>query len=471
MTFLDAIRRSAQDPFGGSIEFDAALGGLYGREAYVFSAIVHPDEEDGRPDFRQAFVRGEPYSEYERSLYENLSDEAKLEVLGFETVLLHEITHQIDTFTTPFGAVLQVWQVEEFIRLFPVICTFALNPALDISKPLTRSLDSLDPSDHRDFIEELFADTGQIRTLDDFGPGDVAPGWHYEDKSLEGRIMLFEDGYEAVTIFGRVRTIRNPAGRVVTLRGVLETHALSNCLRRIVWRFRDDPAVGARETLRYLRFFYPPGLAEDYRFAFDAVSRALGFADLEDLLEWEGHLSHESLEQIPMLAGLLSWTALHSGDPPERLVFVADYLAGRLREGKGFASPGDILRHLDELAEVAPSATEALELGREAVRVQRQRIPPEPTGLSVHFDSMLAAVDRELTLRIGRGTGLGDPVGTPNEGNPAPYLRPAQAETFGGQYGSDPDYVRWRLLRTLLLSRYRRSADKHAALREWFAAG
>lgn len=451
------------------MDFDEALGELYGREAYVFSAIAHPDPVDGRPDFRTALARREPYREYERSLYENLPGEAKLEVLGYETVLLHELTHQIDTFTTPFGAMLQMWQVEEFIRLFPVVCKFALNPALDISKPLTRSLDSLDPSDYRDFIEELFADTGQMRTLDDFGSGDVAEGWHYADESLEGRIMLFRDDYEAVTIFGRVQTIRSPAGRVLTLRGVLETHALSNCLRRIVWRFRDDPAAAAREMLRYLRFFYPPGLAEDYRFAFDALARALGFADLEGLLEWDGHRSHESLEQIPILAGLLSWTALHSGDPPQRLVFIADYLAGRLREGKGFASPRDVLRHFDQLAEVAPSAAEALELGREAVRVQRQRILPEPKGLAAHFDSMLATVDRELTLRIERGTGLGDPVGTPNEGNPAPYLKPAQEETFGGHYGAD--YLRWRLLRTLLLSCYCRSADKHAALRKWFAAG
>lgn len=453
------------------MDFDEALGELYGREAYVFSAITHPDPVDGRPDFRTALARREPYSEYERSLYENLPDEAKLEVLGFETVLLHELTHQIDTFTTPFGAMLQMWQVEEFIRLLPAIRTFALNPALDISKPLTRSLDSLDPSDYRDFIEELFVDTGQMRTLDDFGAGDIAEGWHYEDESLEGRIMLFRDDYEAVTIFGRVRTIRSPAGRVLTLRGVLETHALSSCLRRIVWRFRDDPAAGAREMLRYLKFFYPPGLAEDYRFAFDALARALGFADLEGLLEWDGHRSHESLEQIPILAGLLSWTALHSGDPPERLVFIADYLARRLREGKGFASPRDVLRHFDQLAEVAPSAAEALELGREAVRVQRQRIPPEPKGLAAHFDSMLATVDRELTLRIERGTGLGDPVGTPNEGNPAPCLKPAQEETFGGHYGADPDYLRWRRFRTLLLSCYCRSADKHAALREWLAAG
>jgi hypothetical protein len=286
--------------------------------------------------------------------------------------------------------------------------------------------------------------------------------------ALRGRVAggshhALRDDYEAVTIFGRVRTIRSSAGQVLTLRGVLETHALSNCLRRIVWRFRDDPAVGAREMLRYLRFFYPPGLAEAYRFAFDALARALGFPDLEGLLEWGGHRSHESLEQIPILAGLLSWAALHSGDPPERLVFIADYLAGRLRSGKGFASPRDVLRHFDDLVEVAPSAAESLDLRRKAVRVQRQRIPPEPTGLAAHFDSMLVVVDRELTLRIERGNGLGDPVGTPNEGNPAPYLRPEQAETFGGHYGSDPDYLRWRLLRTLLLSRYCRSADKHAA--------
>src|SRR6202012_1946678 len=87
---------------------------------------------------------------------------------------------------------------------------------------------------------------------------------------------------------------------------VLETRALANCLRHILWRFRDDPVVGAREMKRYLACFYPPS-ADDYRLVFDALARLFGFADLPAALDGLAHTPVESLDQLPVLAGLVGW--------------------------------------------------------------------------------------------------------------------------------------------------------------------
>jgi hypothetical protein len=476
--FVDAVRLSSQDPFGGSMQFTETLGYLYDGDAYVFSAIAHADQ-DGVPDFREALSRQDPYSEFERSHYEALPDSAKENVLAFETVLLHELTHQIDTLTTPVGALLHMWQVEEFIRLVPVLALLMADPDLDISEPIGRAIarpghpirEALSASGHLTDIEDLLAETSQLRALDAVGPADVATGWRYPEGQVEGYVRLFNDIYEAVTVFGGTRTLRKPgARRPVTLRSVLETHALSNCVRHILWRFRGDPAVGAREVIRYLRCFYPPGLADDYRFVFDAVSRFSGFADFETALSELAETPVTSLDQIPVFAGLLAWAALHSGAPTERLVFLADYLRTRMEEGTPFDSPRDVLRHFDQETGLLPTAVEALELGRQAMREQRARILPAPERLADHFNSMLEAVERELTTRIDRGYGLGDPLGMPNEGNPARYQTSEQADLFGGSYRSDPAYARWRQLRTLLLARRCPSADKRDALAEWLSS-
>ena len=82
---------------------------------------------------------------------------------------------------------------------------------------------------------------------------------------------------------------------------------------------------------------------------------------------------------------------------------------------------------------------------------------------------MLDTVEHELTTRIDRGYGLGDPVGTPNAGNPACYLTAEQVDEFGGMYHPDPAYDSWRQLRTLVLARRQASAKKHDAIAAWLA--
>jgi hypothetical protein len=80
---------------------------------------------------------------------------------------------------------------------------------------------------------------------------------------------------------------------------------------------------------------------------------------------------------------------------------------------------------------------------------------------------VLDTVEHELTTRIERGYGLGDPIGMPNFGNPARYLTAAQVDEFGGRYHPDPAYNSWRQLRTLVLARNKPSAQKHAAIATW----
>jgi hypothetical protein len=470
--FVDAVCRSAQDPFGASMQFLEALGYLYEGDAYIFSVFAHGDE-DRHPDFRQALFRDEPYSTDERAKYETLSDDNKEAVLGFETVLLHELTHQIDTLTTPMAALLHTMQVEEFGRLVPVFRSLAARPALDISDPLARSAvlpdhpvrAALRNDGHLEAVEELLAYTAQLRPFDGIAASDVTPGWG-EDR---GYIALFGEPFEAVTLFGETRTIRrSDSHRPVTLQSVLETHSLANCLSHILWRFRDDPATGAREMTRYLHRFYPAG-ADDYRFVFDAMAKFLGFADFPAALDQLAKTGVTSLDQIPVLAGLLGWAALHSAQPTERLVYSADYLRVSIKDGVHFDSPPDLLRHIDQQAGLLPTADEALELARQLVREQRSRVPPRPEGLAGHFIFVLETVERELTTRIDRGHGLGDPVGTPNLGNPARYLTAEQVDEFGGMYRPDPAYDSWRQLRTLMLARRKPSADKHDALAAWLA--
>lgn len=458
------------------MQFLETLGYLYEGDAYVFSALAHGDA-DLRPDFREALFRGEPYSTDERSDYEALGDDAKEEVLGFETVLLHELTHQIDTLTTPMGALLHMWQVEEFIRLAPVLRDLAARPTLDISEPIRRSVVSVDHpvraalrcDGHLEGVEELLVYTSELRSFDGVGVGDVAPGWRDDEGRVEtGHVVLFGDVFEPITLFGSARTIRKAGVWPVTVKSVLETHALSNCLRHILWRFRDDPGVGAREMIRYLQCFYATGV-DDYRFVFDAMGRFFGFADFEAALDGLAESPITSLDQIPVLAGLLAWAGLHSTQPTERLVYLADYLRTSIANQVPFDSPRDVLRHFDEEAGQLTTADEALESCRQLVRAQRARVPPCPKGLADHFLSVLDVVDHELTTRIDRGYGLGDPVGTPNEGNPARFLTREQVDEFGGRYDPDPAYDSWRRLRTLLLARLHPSTQKHAAIAEWLS--
>jgi hypothetical protein len=455
------------------MQFLEALGHLYEGDAYIFSVFAHGDE-DGRPDFRQALFRDKPYSADERARYETLSDDDKEAVLGFETVLLHELTHQIDTLTTPMAALLHTWQLDEFIRLVPVLRSLAARPALDISAPLARSAAlhghpvraALRSDGHLESIEELLAYTTQLRPFDGIAAPDVTPGWG-DDR---GYIALFGEPFEAVTLFGKTHTIRrSETHRPVTLQSVLETHSLANCLRHILRRFRDDPPVGAREMSRYLHRFYPAG-GDDYRFVIDAIAMFFGFADFPAALDGLAETGVTSLDQIPVLAGLLAWAALHSSQPTERLVYSAEYVRASINGGVHFDSPADILRHIDQQSGRLPAADEGLETARQLVRQQRLRVPPRPEGLAAHFIFVLDTVEDELKTRIERGHGLGDPVGTPNSGNPARYLTPAQVDEFGGIYRPDPAYNSWRQLRTLVLARRKPSAQKHAAIAAWLTA-
>ena len=452
------------------MQFLDELGRLYKGDAYTFSALAHGDK-DRRPDFRQALFRDKPYSAKERAWYEELSDDDKEAVLGFETVLLHELTHQIDTLTTPMAAWLHTWQLEEFIRLVPVLRSLAACPALDISAPLARSAmvpdhpvrETLRNDGNLEAVEELLTNTAQLRPFDGIAAPDITPGWG----DNKGYIALFGEPFEAVTLFCETHTMRRPGAlRPVTLQSVLETRSLANCLRHILWRFRDDPPAGAREMTRYLHCFYPAS-GDDYRFVLDAIAKFYEFADFPAALDGLAGTGVISLDQIPVLAGLLGWAALHSSQPTERLVYSAEYVRASIQSGVNFDSPEDVLRHIDQEAGQLPMVDEALETARQLVREQRMRVPPRPEGLATHFKFVLDTVDHELTTRIERDYGLGDPVGTPNFGNPARYLTAPQVDAFGGVYRPDPAYDSWRQLRTLVLARRKPSAHKHAAIAAW----
>ena len=211
-----------------------------------------------------------------------LSDDGKEAVLGFETVFSmshasNRHAHHADGRAAPHMAAGRVHPT----RAGPPL--LAARPALDISAPLARSAAlpghpvraALRSDGHLEPVEELLAYTTQLRPFDGIAAPDITPGWG-EDR---GYIALFGEPFEAVTLFGDTNTIRrSDAHRPVTLQSVLETHSLANCLRHILWRFRDDPATGAREMSRYLHRFYPPG-ADDYRFVLDAIAKFFGFGD------------------------------------------------------------------------------------------------------------------------------------------------------------------------------------------------
>ena len=113
-------------------------------------------------------------------------------------------------------------------------------------------------------------------------------------------------------------------------------------------------------------------------------------------------------------------------------MYSSEYVRASIKSGVHFDSPEDILRHIDQEAGRLPTAGDALELARQLVREQRLRVPPRPEGLAAHFIFVPDTVEHELTTRIERGYGLGDPVGMPNFGTPARYLTAAQFAEFAG---------------------------------------
>jgi hypothetical protein len=472
MSFVDAVGRSIQDPFGSSIVFLDDLGTrLEGEElAFVCRSFAGAS---GLGDHRVAFAREEPFDEKERYLYECLPDESKLAVLAFDTMLLHEVTHQIDTTMTPFAGMVHMLQVEEFLRLTPLFEGLVGEPEIDISEPLVRSAlvgghpvrERLRALDQLECFEELLILSAEFRALDAIGAADVTAGWC----GKPGDHPFLGEAMERVTLFGKVLTIRRRgAMRPVTVKTVLETRALSNCLRRILRRFRDDLPLAAREMCRYVDCFYPANSSE-YRGVLDAVATFFGYQDIQGTIE--GQAAYDSIRAVDqplVIASLVCWAGLHSWNVTERLILAADFVQALKDNQIAADGPKDFLDLFD--AQQSPTARDALDRARELVREQRKRVPAAPRPLAAHFLHVLDATERRLTARIDRDLGLGDPVGTPNCGNPALYMSLEQADDVSGAYRPPPEFAQWSRLRTLVLHRQSRSQGKRAAVREWLSA-
>jgi hypothetical protein len=469
--FIDGVRLSFQDPFRSSIAYAENLGSLLSQDelAFVTRSFLG---EDGTGDHRVAFVREEPFDETEFVLYNELPDESKLGVLAFDTVLLHEVTHQIDTTITPFAGLLHMLQVEEFLRLTPVLVALAADPDLNVSAPLVRSArveghpvrERLRAFGQLESFEELLAMSSQVRALDGIASADVTPGWCGQTHS---HTFLGEE-MERVTLFGEVLTLR-PYGatRPVNLRTVLETRALSNCLRRILWRFRDDLSLAAREMLRYLDWFYPAE-ADEYRAIVDAVAKFFGYRDLHSTIVGQARESVMAVDQPLVVASLVCWASLHSSDITDKLIMAARFLQDVRSNQWQYPGPSALLNGFDEQTWQPRRAHETLATALELVQEQRKRASQAPDPLAHHFHHVLSTAERRLTARIDQNLGLGDPMGTPNYGHPALYMSLEQADDLSGSYRPSPAFDQWRRLRTLVLHRRRPSHEKRAAISRWF---
>jgi hypothetical protein len=250
-----------------------------------------------------------------RDAYEDLSDDEKMEVLGFFTFPIHEHTHHIDYLTTPFGVTYHLHCCAEYIAMQRFIPTLIKQQGWLPSKPLAYCDEFLSP----DLSTSWDNVKGWVRF---FNAYRGAPAYRIKDHDSV-LVKLFGKALRYCSVDSTLESVRIPQApkRYLRPETLLESRAVIHSLLYILFLFGKTEAARAAIRL-YLGVYYPATTRSgaggptdhdlDYTFLFELCAPMfIGIATFVELLEKAPMLSLDSW--LRLIDGV-TWYALQA--PP-----------------------------------------------------------------------------------------------------------------------------------------------------------
>lgn len=432
-TLLSAARQVEYDPSRNWLRFDVfgadsqwpapsaeALSLLY--QLYEPLSLVSP------------LATQRPWDSATLDEYQQLSPAARAEILVFETLLLHELTHRVDYTHSVQGAAfrtLTVRQAATLLRLWPTLVRSGVAVQGVVSKWDPGDVTRAGP-DAFPLWRDLIATNRELTEYFEILPRHrLTLGWPPQTRRitrftlpsgppLDVATVSFSDGTYDATIL--MDSGRHP-GHYLRPAAIVEARALSHAVRHVAMRFKSRPALGAVEISRFLGWAAPASVAPDYRFLLDALARYHGWPSFDFLVEAAGR--HDRLDFIDMVAAhtaAVAWVAMAGLDVGQRLLAALVAYPECRGQGLVFSSPWVVAEEIEKfLADAAQRSGEEWysveeRLGQACESLQSLPRAELPSGVDVHSERMILEIVSNLGDRRGRGhTSL---AGFPPDGNP-----------------------------------------------------
>jgi hypothetical protein len=371
--------------------------------------------------------------------YEDLSPPAKIEILVFETLVLHELTHRVDyTHSVHGGAfrVLTVHQASSLTQIWPMLLEAGAQVSGVVSKWDRAELARAGPA----AMEHWRTLVGTHRELAEYfemlPKHRLTSGWPPESSEivrfalpvgdpLEVATIHFSDGTNDATVV--LDSLRHP-GHYLRPAGVVEGRALCHAVRHLALRFRDRPVLGLLEIARYLTWAAPPSQAPDYRFLLDVVARHFGVADFDSLVrETSRNGRLDVVDMVAAHAATISWVSMGGLDIGQRLLISLVMYADCYSSEGQIVAPWVLAERLEASISAAADAGaqqwNGIEATLERLIAEMHTLPSATLlpGLDIHTKRMVDEITANLIDRRGRGHVCA--AGFPPDGNPiAAYL-------------------------------------------------
>lgn len=435
--FRDVFQLGASaeyEPARNWINLPAELVEHLGRAARIFLLEAY-----GTLDLTRPLLVTDGWRDRILDQFQALGHGDRLDVLCFETMLLHELVHRVDYTHTVHGAMYRHLTIDQGIRLLDLF-PYLVRSGADVSGPPHQwQLPAL--STHSDYTEDLRRLRYTHRELAEYfhflPKGRLSSGWPPGDRSItvfgapggpsySVATLRFSDGTTIPTV-----EFETPGGLALYLRpsAVVEARAIAHAMRHLVKRFSDRPPLAFEELERYWSMVRQH--AYDYQFVMDFTFQNWGFVSLEHFFDAtrESSPTEHRLKVFEMLlthCSALAWVSMAGMDISQRILAVL-FGYTNIAEGNELVSPWELSDglevYLSEFAarrshwfpdvESTMSAAISLISSHDTSRL--------PTGFNKHSDLLVGEIVKNLSERVGRG--YVSRAGFPNDGNPCDAYR------------------------------------------------
>lgn len=380
---------------------DTVVQHLSPRARRVFDAIeTAPDAVDS------TMLSTSRWAAWKRGLLLSCEPGEQLDVLAAYSVIAHELTHQLDTYLSPYGGVYAArfaLETSGFLAHCP-----ADVDELERREPHSSLLSVLRRSSRYRTRDGLPAFTTRAHWLAAMSGGAharVTEGWGV---GVGPTARLFGSTVHLVTVNDTLRSFRTPHTGYLTVHSIVEARAISVSALNLLAKLGED-AVAEALVIRLLATIYNP--AERFA-AYRAVFSLLPHG--EDLFNTNADRSGRSVASTLRLVASLTWYALQvDGHAREGAELPADPVVRFLIATKAFeqeqrshtsstAGPAAVYARADTILRPAGQVASRTERALEYVHAARLRNELELGGtpLGSHLDRLLGIHEQGLTARV-----------------------------------------------------------------------
>jgi hypothetical protein len=267
-------------------------------------------------DIASLYPLGQPWPGTVVDALARLPHDARLEVLVYLAVPVHEYIHHIDVTSTPFGAFLQTYVVSEFLAFQEFAEVFLREPEAVPTGHLA-SLGQLF-LEGKQRLAEPFRSRWQSldrhlrwaqvwKDFDDLPPATV-------ERSEGAKITVFSQPFQEVTVDGwwPSYTVEGHGDWYITPTTILELRGVAASLIWVLRALREWDRC-CETIAQLIRAIYPPQVGYDYRFILDFAASAARRPSFDALLQ---DAEPGRIAFCLAIASRAAWVALHLPPPP-----------------------------------------------------------------------------------------------------------------------------------------------------------